>query len=112
MVKFRDSLRYYGKEIFERDKFRCTYCGEDHGCFKMWRFLTVDHLLPPGHENREDKKWKVTACSFCNTAKNRTKYEITEHTTPQDVIAAKKAKIAETSKEYLAFWNDHYGNHL
>lgn len=112
MKKFTDSLRGYGRKIFERDKFICAYCGEDHSSFKMWRFLTVDHLLPVGHPNREKSEWKVTACSFCNTAKNRTKYEITEKTTPQDLINMKKKEIKKTTDEYYEFWNENYNKSL
>ena len=111
MAKFNDSLRGYGRYVFERDNFICAYCGEDHSSFKMWRFLTVDHLLPPGHKDRELYKWQVAACSFCNTARNRTKYEITELTTPADIIKLKKQKIQETIDAYRAFWTEHYGQH-
>ena len=108
-MKYRDSLRGYGRIIFERDKFICTYCGEDHSSFLMWRFLTVDHLLPKGHPKRNDPEWQVTACSFCNTAKNREKYHINENTNPMDIINMKKTKIKETTDEYFKFWEENYG---
>ena len=108
MIKYRDSLRGYGRAIFERDNFTCAYCGTKHNTFTLWRFLTVDHLLPPGHPDREDPRWQVTACSFCNTAKNRTKYHIDENTSPEDIIKEKKKKIEETTREYLKFWQEHY----
>lgn len=110
MAKYSDSLRGYGRHIFERDKFICAYCGEDHSSFKMWRFLTVDHLLPPGDKDREQSEWKVTACSFCNTARNRTTYEKMETTTPADIIRMKKENIKKTTDAYFSFWKEHYGN--
>lgn len=109
MPSFSDSLRGYGREIFERDSFVCAYCKRDHSSFDLWLFLTVDHLLPKDDSRREHPEWKVTACSFCNTARNRTKYNITETTTPAEIVAAKLAEISTTLKAYESFWNEHYG---
>ncbi|MCW5873599.1 MAG: hypothetical protein KIS88_03025 [Anaerolineales bacterium] len=39
--------------------------------FEVWLTLSVDHLLPKGHPQRENEEYKVTACQFCNTAENR-----------------------------------------
>ena len=43
-----------------------------------WLYLSLDHLLPPGHPNRNDPNFQVTACRFCNEARNRNIYEVGE----------------------------------
>ncbi len=67
-----ESLRGYGYEIHKRDNFRWVYCGVDgKASFDARLTLTVDHLLPKGHPYRDDPDYIVTACAFCNVAKNR-----------------------------------------
>lgn len=51
--------------IFERDEYRCVYCGE--------RFepeeLTLDHVQPRVRGGDRSEGNLVTACSACNTLK-------------------------------------------
>ncbi len=101
MKKHYDSLRGYGKDIFERDNYICQYCGLDGKIFENWLMLSIDHLLPTNDIERNDKKWCVTACKFCNTAKNKNKYI---KTTPQDMINQKRKEIMKTRNEYYEFW--------
>lgn len=53
------------KRIFERDDYRCVYCGE--------RFepeeLTLDHVQPRVRGGDRSEGNLVTACSACNTRK-------------------------------------------
>lgn len=53
------------KRIFERDEYRCVYCGE--------RFepeeLTLDHVQPRVRGGDRSEGNLVTACSACNTLK-------------------------------------------
>ena len=53
------------EQIFERDQFRCVYCGEvfpaDH--------LTVDHVQARVRGGDRSGGNLVTACTGCNTAK-------------------------------------------
>lgn len=46
-------------EIWERDDFRCAYCGKR-------RFLSVDHIKPEKYGGTLDKANLVTACMKCN----------------------------------------------
>ena len=52
-------------QIFERDRYRCVYCGEqfapDH--------LTLDHIEPRTRGGDRSEGNLVTACMGCNTRK-------------------------------------------
>lgn len=52
----RAELRW---EIWERDDFRCFYCG-------VRRFLSLDHKIPESKGGTLDKNNLVTACMKCN----------------------------------------------
>jgi 5-methylcytosine-specific restriction endonuclease McrA len=52
-------------EIFERDGYRCVYCGEVFAADA----LTVDHVQPRMKGGDRSGGNLVTACRGCNTAK-------------------------------------------
>lgn len=54
-------------QIFERDGFRCHYCGRSPHLDGI--VLTIDHLIPlvRGGTNKEENI--ITACNYCNSAK-------------------------------------------
>jgi 5-methylcytosine-specific restriction endonuclease McrA len=51
--------------IFERDGYRCAYCGEQYGI----ESLSVDHVQPVVHGGDHSAGNLVTACMACNTLK-------------------------------------------
>lgn len=51
--------------IFERDGFRCVYCGERFEAEE----LTIDHVQPRVHGGDRSDGNLVTACRGCNTLK-------------------------------------------
>jgi len=51
--------------IFERDGFRCVYCGERFDA----EALTVDHVQPRSRGGDHSDGNLVTACTVCNTRK-------------------------------------------
>jgi 5-methylcytosine-specific restriction endonuclease McrA len=53
------------EEIFERDQYRCVYCGEVFPADQ----LTVDHVQARVRGGDRSGGNLVTACSGCNTAK-------------------------------------------
>ena len=58
------------KNIFQRDGFRCQYCGS-----KEYP-LTIDHMLPRSRGGEDSWENLITACRPCNTRKgNRTPLE-------------------------------------
>ena len=52
-------------EIFERDGYRCVYCGERFPAEE----LTVDHVQPRARGGDRSEGNLVTACRGCNTLK-------------------------------------------
>src|SRR5258707_9192073 len=62
-------------KIFERDNFRCRYCGLDGKAdFENWLILTVDYLYPRTHGGRKHGDNLVTACQPCNVIKGTRKF--------------------------------------
>jgi hypothetical protein len=53
------------EEIFERDRYRCVYCGEVFPAEE----LTVDHVQARVRGGDRSRGNLVTACSACNTTK-------------------------------------------
>lgn len=51
--------------IFQRDSYRCTYCGEQF----LFDELTVDHVQPRVRGGDHSDGNLVTACRACNTLK-------------------------------------------
>jgi len=57
------------EQIFERDEFRCVYCGEQFDVGE----LTVDHVQPRMRGGDRSSGNLVTACSACNARKGGTR---------------------------------------
>lgn len=70
ILKFFDRLpikevKFHRKNIFERDNFRCQYCGKP---FKESE-LNLDHVIPRHHGGRTSWENVVTSCIRCNSRK-------------------------------------------
>jgi 5-methylcytosine-specific restriction endonuclease McrA len=53
------------EQIFERDEYRCVYCGEQFDVGE----LTVDHVQPRMRGGDRSSGNLVTACNACNVRK-------------------------------------------
>ncbi len=53
-------------QVFERDKFRCHYCGR--GAEDGVK-LVVDHILPKKQNGQDELSNLITACEECNVGK-------------------------------------------
>jgi hypothetical protein len=107
VMTFSTALRGYAHRVLARDGFRCVYCGLDGAKdFSAWLHLSWDHLLPPKHPNRDDERFIVAACRFCNEAHNRTRFPV-EGKTPQQIVAMKREAILKRRAEYREFWEEH-----
>ena len=113
MPGFTDSLRGYAYTVHQRDGFRCRYCGLDgSSSFAAWLSLSLDHLLPKGHEDRNREEYTVTACLFCNTSDNRY-FDMADRRgitfagkTPDELIAQRLPYVERTRASYMEFWNE------
>ena len=110
MANFTDSLRGYGSKINQRDNFKCRYCGVDgKKSFDTWLILSVDHLLPKDHPDREKDEYKVTSYLFCNTADNKY-FELAQKRglkfnglTPDELVKQRVRYVNETPNSYKIF---------
>ena len=112
MPGFTDALRGYAFTVHQRDNFRCRYCGLDgRESFANWLALSLDHLLPKGHVNRDNPDYTVTACMFCNTADNRYFDRAMKRglrfdgLSPAELIAQRLPYVEATRKSYREFWD-------
>src|SRR2546423_8133230 len=103
MAKYSDSLRGCAAEVLKRDKYVCAYCDLDGKIWPNWLYFSWDHLLPPGHPNRDDPNFIVAACVSCNTFANRTIYDVKDKTREQLVVQNKPVVLARR-EEYRQFW--------
>ena len=101
--KFTDSLRGYAHEVLKRDGFTCRYCGLDGTIWPNWLYLSWDHLLPKGHPQRDDPRFIVAACFFCNVACNRTVWDV-DGTTPDQLVEQKRPAVLAVRALYWEFW--------
>ncbi len=111
MKKFDDSLRGYSYETHDTDKFKCRYCGIDGTkSFDTWLTLSLEHLLPKGHTDRDKPEFMVTSCNFCNTAENRFFDKANElglqfhNMTQEQLIAQRRPFVMQTRQDYKKFW--------
>jgi hypothetical protein len=99
-----ESLRGYAYATHKRDDFECVYCGMDGKIWPNWLYLTWDHLLPPGHDERNNPDFIVTACSFCNVVHNRTRFD-TDGKTPRELVAQKRPMVIARREQFREFWD-------
>jgi 5-methylcytosine-specific restriction endonuclease McrA len=83
------SVRPKDEEIFQRDGFKCVYCGFDGRTFKGWAYLQVDHFKPRSLGGGEEASNLVTSCVVCNHMKG----------------AKTWASIDEGKKEIALWWD-------
>ena len=59
------------QELFERDKWKCHYCGEE----VTKNNATLDHLIPQSKGGKNTKDNLKTSCLLCNSIKSGKTYE-------------------------------------
>ena len=110
-MAFDDALRGYAHPVLQRDGFRCVYCGLDGAAaLDNWLHLSWDHLLPRGHPDRDDQRYIVAACRFCNEVHNRTQFDV-EGKTPEQIVAMKKEAVLARRADYKEFWEEEVARH-
>jgi len=59
-----------GRQVLERDLYRCQYCGLDGlSSFENSLVMTVDFVLPRARKGKKDPNNLVAACRACNVIK-------------------------------------------
>jgi 5-methylcytosine-specific restriction endonuclease McrA len=63
-------------KVFERDHYKCYYCGLDglHD-LENWMILTIDHIHPHAKGGSRNLANLVTACQPCNLLKGKRVYK-------------------------------------
>lgn len=56
-------------EIFERDGYKCFYCGFFAETKEQRQSLTMDHIIPTSMGGSDKRKNLITACQECNQRK-------------------------------------------
>jgi 5-methylcytosine-specific restriction endonuclease McrA len=64
--------------IFERDEFRCVYCGGQFAADE----LSLDHVQPRVRGGDRSEGNLVTACRACNTLKGQQRLSVFLHANP------------------------------
>ena len=59
----RPQMRLSRREVFNRDRYRCLYCG------RQTRELTLDHVVPRHRGGSHDWENLASACKSCNHRK-------------------------------------------
>jgi len=66
-------------DVFERDDYRCVYCGLDaRSSFVAWLSFRIDHFKPKKLGGTDDPANLVTSCSTCNDIKGSCLFETRE----------------------------------
>ena len=114
MAYSSESLRGYGKEVLERDGWKCRYCGINCSTsFELYLQLSVDHVIPWHQQNEVsvklgDMRNMVACCRACNSFENRSSYEIPEgvpfEQQVEAVFAQKRARILAKREEWRPFY--------
>jgi 5-methylcytosine-specific restriction endonuclease McrA len=83
---------YNRLDIYERDGFRCLYCGFDGASFETFPMLEIDHINPDGPDEPANL---ATCCHACNATKWHD---------PCESLAQAKEILARHRRVNLANW--------
>ncbi len=87
-------------KVFERDHFKCQYCGLDaKQRFEDWLIMTIDHVHPYARGGSRKLDNLVTACRPCNLLKGKRPFATLED--------AKKYVVAKREE-----WLQRYENQI
>jgi 5-methylcytosine-specific restriction endonuclease McrA len=91
-------------EIFNRDGFKCTYCGQSSPDV----VLHVDHIKPVAKGGTNDRSNLTTACSACNSGKSDSVIGDvkTEDSNREEAIKKKKLSILDRDNHKCVMCSD------
>ena len=77
--------------VFERDQYRCRYCGLDgKASFEDWLVMTVDFVHPRARGGKKHDENLVAACQPCNKIKSTRKFKSFEEA--RDYVLDRRAE--------------------
>jgi len=88
-------------KIFERDGFRCAYCGRIS--YKDEIELAVDHIKPQIKNGPHTINNLITSCKDCNSSKRDSELDQEIYTDIKKTIAERNKKYGYTGKEIMYF---------
>jgi 5-methylcytosine-specific restriction endonuclease McrA len=98
-------------QVFERDHFKCQYCGLDMlSNFENWMLLTVDHIHAYARGGATALDNQVTACQPCNTIKGTHEFRTLDEArkyvqgkrTEWELVYHEQAKSARPTRAHAA----------
>ena len=94
--------------IFERDGFRCVYCGRTPSEDNIK--LVVDHIYPRAKDG-ESYIWNLaTACNICNSSKNAKIFRDEVLLDIHERIKNKNKNLSDSNKNHIyEFYKARYG---
>jgi 5-methylcytosine-specific restriction endonuclease McrA len=85
-------------KVFERDHYKCQYCGMDLlATFENWMLLTVDHIHAYARGGAPEMDNQVTACQPCNTIKGTREFRSLEEA--RKFVLSKRAEWEKVYQE-------------
>lgn len=87
-------------KVFQRDQFKCYYCGLDglHR-FENWLILTVDHVHPHAKGGGRHMNNLVTACQPCNLIKGKRVFKSAQEA--KEFVAGKREEWRKVFQEQI-----------
>ena len=81
-----------GRQVLERDRYRCQYCGLDGlSNFENSLVMTVDFVLPRARKGKKDPNNLVAACRACNVIKGSRPFKTFEEA--KAYVGQRRAKL-------------------
>ncbi len=85
--------KYPYQRIFERDKFKCRYCGVNGSKdFSTWWYanFSIDHIVPKKHGGDDRDENLALSCHTCNLYKGGSKCDSFEEA--KEIVLKKRAE--------------------
>ena len=99
------------REVYQRDRWTCVYCGFDGRSFDSWMQLTLDHIFPQHQGGDNTPNNLVSCCTSCNSITSRMKFD-KEQKTRDQVLAKKRERVVERRAWYFDRWKEYVVPHL
>lgn len=98
------------RDVYQRDRWTCVYCGFDGRSFDSWMQLTLDHVMPQHLATNHSKENLVACCTACNSITSRMKFKAED--SRETIIKAKRKRVRERREWYLQRWTENVLPHI